>query len=63
MEIKQLEPKDKVITFFGEFKSSTVERAIKDLTNIMFQLAIDQYEKKHAVVVPRTELTARKTIF
>ena len=54
---------DKVITFFGEFKSSTVESAIKDLTNIMFQLAIDQYEKKHGVVVPRTESIVRKTIF
>lgn len=29
MEIKQLEPKDKVLTFFGEFKSATVESAIK----------------------------------
>jgi hypothetical protein len=29
----------------------------------MFQLAIDQYEKKHGVVVPRTESTARKTVF
>ena len=36
---------------------------IKDLTNIMFQLAIDQYEKKHGVVVPRTESVARKSIF
>ena len=36
---------------------------IKDLTNMMFQLAIDQYEKKHGVVVPRTESAARKTIF
>lgn len=36
---------------------------IKDLTNIMFQLTIDQYEKKYGVVVPRTESTARKTIF
>jgi hypothetical protein len=36
---------------------------IKDLTNMMFQLAIDQYEKKHGVVVPRTESVARKSIF
>lgn len=34
MEIKQLEPKDKVLTFFGEFKSATVESAIKDIVKI-----------------------------
>lgn len=31
MEIKQLEPKDKVLTFFGEFKSATVESTIKGI--------------------------------
>ena len=31
MEIKQLEPKDKVLTFFGEIKSTTVENTIKDI--------------------------------
>lgn len=36
---------------------------IKDLTHIMFQLAIDQYEKKHGVVVPRGETPSRKDIF
>ena len=36
---------------------------IKDLTHMMFQLAIDQYEKKHGVVVPRGESSARKEIF
>lgn len=34
MEIKQLEPKDKVLTFFGEFKSATVESAIKEIVKI-----------------------------
>ena len=34
MEIKQLEPKDKVLTFFGEFKSATVESAIKEIGKI-----------------------------
>lgn len=34
MEIKQLEPKEKIITFFGEIKSSTVEDAIKDIAKI-----------------------------
>lgn len=34
MEIKQLEPKEKVITFFGEIKSTTVENAIKDIIKI-----------------------------
>lgn len=35
MEIKQLEPKDKVLTFFGEFKSATVESAIKEIVKIL----------------------------
>ena len=34
MEIKQLEPKEKIITFFGEIKSTTVETAIKDIAKI-----------------------------
>ena len=34
MEIRQLEPKDKIITFFGEIKSSTVESAVKDIMKI-----------------------------
>lgn len=34
MEIKQLEPKDKVLTFFGKFKSATVESAIKEIVKI-----------------------------
>ena len=34
MEIKQLEPKDKVLTFFGEIKSTTVENTIKDIVQI-----------------------------
>ena len=34
MEIKQLEPKEKVLTFFGEFKSATVENAIKEIVKI-----------------------------
>ena len=36
---------------------------IKDLTNVMFQFAIDHYEKKNGVVVPRTETAAKKSIF
>jgi ATP-dependent protease ClpP protease subunit len=31
MEIKQLEPKEKIITFFGEIKNTTIEAAIKDI--------------------------------
>lgn len=34
MEIKQLEPKEKVITLFGEIKSSTVESTIKEIVKI-----------------------------
>lgn len=34
MEIKQLEPKVKALTFFGEFKSATVESAIKEIVKI-----------------------------
>ena len=34
MEIKQLEQKDKVITFFGEIKSATVENAIREIVKI-----------------------------
>ena len=34
MEIKQLEPKEKVITFFGEIKSPSVESAIKEIAKI-----------------------------
>ena len=34
MEIKQLEPKEKVITFFGEIKSASVESAIKEIAKI-----------------------------
>ena len=31
MEIKQLEPKEKIITVFGEIKNTTVEAAINDM--------------------------------
>lgn len=34
MEIKQLEPKEKVITFFGEIKSATVESTIREIVKI-----------------------------
>ena len=34
MEIKQLEPKEKVLTFFGEIKGSTAENAIKEIVKI-----------------------------
>ena len=36
---------------------------IKDLTNIMFQFAIDHYEKKNGKVVPRAEKPTRKSLF
>lgn len=35
---------------------------IKDLTNMMFQFAIDHYEKKNGKVVPRVR-TAKRDIF
>ena len=34
MDIKQLEPKEKVITFFGEIKSASVESAVKEIAKI-----------------------------
>lgn len=34
METKQLEPKEKVLTFFGEIKSATVEATIKEIVKI-----------------------------
>lgn len=34
MDIKQTDRKDKIITFFDEVKSSTVQSAIKDLMRI-----------------------------
>ena len=34
MEIKQLEQKEKVLTFFGEIKSATVENTIKEIVRI-----------------------------
>lgn len=36
---------------------------IKDLTNIMFQFAIDHYEKKNGVVIPRAEKPTKKSLF
>lgn len=44
MEIKQLEQKEKVITFFGEIKSATVENAIKEIVKI--NLSDDDYVVK-----------------
>ena len=44
MDIKQMEPKDKVITFFGEFKSSNVENAIKDIVKI--NISDQEYQKQ-----------------
>ena len=44
MEINQLEPKDKVLTFFGEFKSATVESAIKEIVKI--NISDQDYLKK-----------------
>ena len=34
MDIKQLEPREKVLTFFGEIKSSSVETVIKEIAKI-----------------------------
>ena len=34
MEIRQLEPRDKIITFFSEIKGTSVEAAIKDIARI-----------------------------
>jgi len=44
-------------------RNSLDRTKFKDLTHMMFQLAIDQYEKKHGVVVPRGETPTRKDIF
>ncbi len=44
MEIKQIEPKDKVLTFFGEFKSATVESAIKEIVKI--NISDQEYQKQ-----------------
>ena len=34
MDIKQLEPREKILTFFGEIKSSSVETVIKEIAKI-----------------------------
>ncbi len=44
MDINQLEPKDKVLTFFGAFKSATVESAIKEIVKI--NISDQDYLKK-----------------
>ena len=44
MEIKQLEPKEKVLTFFGELKGATVESAIKEIVKI--NLSDQEYLKQ-----------------
>ena len=44
MEIKQLEPKEKIITFFSEIKGATVEAAIKDIAKI--NASDDDYTEK-----------------
>lgn len=44
MEIKQLEPKEKIITFFSEIKGATVETAIKDIAKI--NASDDDYTEK-----------------
>ena len=41
MDIKQLDPKEKVLTFFGEIKSSSVETVIKEIAKI--NLADQEY--------------------
>lgn len=44
MEIKQLESKEKVLTFFGELKGATVESAIKEIVKI--NLSDQEYLKQ-----------------
>ena len=66
MEIKQLEPKEKVITFFGEIKSATVEATIKEIVKINLtdrayaqqcaQWAIDNKQSPMAVTLTPIEL-------
>ena len=61
MEIKQLEPKEKIITFFGEIKNTTVEAAIMDIAKINAsdldysekcrQWAIENYQEPAAVLL------------
>jgi ATP-dependent Clp protease protease subunit len=46
VDIKQLEPKEKVITFFGEIKSASVESAIKEIAKI--NLADQAYARQCA---------------
>ena len=46
MEIKQLEPKEKVLTFFGEFKSANVESAIKEIDPNRFEQELIYYLEK-----------------
>lgn len=66
MEIKQLEPKDKVLAFFGEIKSTTVENTIRDIVKINLadrdyinkcnQWAIDNGQKPFPVHLNPIEL-------
>ena len=66
MEIKQLEPKEKVLTFFGEIKSATVEATIKEIVKINLtdrayaqqcaQWAIDNKMSPMAVTLTPIEL-------
>ena len=44
MDIKQLEPKEKVLTFFGELKSASVDSAIKEIIKI--NLSDQEYLKQ-----------------
>lgn len=55
MEIKQLEPKEKVITFFGEIKSSSVESAIKEIAKI--NLSDQAYARQCALWATENKLS------
>ena len=55
MEIKQLEPKEKVITFFGEIKSASVESAIKEIAKI--NLTDQAYARQCAQWAAENELS------
>lgn len=46
MEIKQLESKEKIITFFSDIKNTTVETAVKDIAKIN-SADFDYIEKCH----------------
>lgn len=62
MEIKQIERKDKIITFFGDIKNNSVEAAVKDIVRINLQDAeyiqkCIQWGKENKLPIETAELT------